>query len=127
MHTVRVIAFFSFFVTLIFFSCSRPQPVVDIYVHHWSEGSSVSLNRSGKVVARSSLFGDHVWVTTTKRGVYTIRVASPGILVAVIDGLKIGTGVTTHTPSPCRSCVGGAAARRQLPGARVRWNHLRMG
>jgi hypothetical protein len=80
-----------------FFSCSGPQPVVDIAVHHWPEGSSVSLIRNGKVTARSALFGEHVRVTLPRRGEYRIRVSSPEALTAMSPEMEIGPGVTAYT------------------------------
>jgi len=78
-------------------SCSRPQPVVEIATHHWPEGSAVSLIRNGKVVARSSLFGDHVRMNAPKPGSYHVRVASPEALASVSPELEVGPGVTAYT------------------------------
>lgn len=81
---------------LLAFACSRPQPVVEIATHHWPEGSAVSLMRDGKVVARSSLYGEKIKITAPRPGTYVIRVSSREALTAFSPALMLEKGTTAY-------------------------------
>jgi hypothetical protein len=92
---------FPLFLLVIFLSCDRNRPFLDLTNTYWPEGSSVSLIRDGKVVARSPLIGDHVRLQAPKEGQYLVRVASPQSLTALSQEVNIVRGANGFTlPNP---------------------------
>ena len=83
---------------LVIFSlaCDRPKPVLEITNHLWPEGTAISVIFNGKVVASSSLYGDHVRINIPRRGAVTVRAAAPAVITALSPELIMAGGVVSY-------------------------------
>jgi len=89
------------FTACISIGCDKAKPVINVLNSNWPEGTCVTVLQEGRVVARTTLFGDYVRISVPEDGFCQVRVASPSALTWISEKIPVNAGTNNYSLPSC--------------------------